>query len=509
MPEIKCPHCQKMFNVEESDYASLLSQVKNDEFEKELHSRLEALEKAHKAEAESDLTKLKAEKDKIINDLKNQLNNINQNKDNEKALALSNKDQKIAELEAKLESKEKEVLAQAEVNLKSKDNEIDNLKNQLKSLGENKANEIDLALSKKNEEIERLKGELKNKDSQSQLELNSKLQAKQNELDALRHQLEMNESKAKSDLKDAVAEKQNEINNLKNELKNKDSERAIEINSLKNSFAETIKQKDDAINYYKDLKTRMSTKMLGETLEQHCEISFNQIRMSAFPNAYFEKDNNASSGSKGDYIFREMTEEGAELLSIMFDMKNEDDKTATKHKNEDFLKELDKDRKEKGCEYAVLVSTLEADSDLYNAGIVDVSYRYPKMYVVRPQCFIPMITLLRNAALASADYKNQLMIVKNQSIDITHFEDDLEDFKGRFNKNYELAKDRFAIAIQEIDKTIDHLNKVKEGLLGADRNLRLANDKAQELTVKKLVKNNPTMKEAFENLHEGKKKGDD
>ena len=258
--------------------------------------------------------------------------------------------------------------------------------------------------------------------------------------------------------------------------------------------------KDEQIAFYKDLKTKMSTKLVGETLEQHCLNQFNSIRMSAFPNAYFEKDNDASSGSKGDFIFKENTEEGAELVSIMFEMKNENDTTATKHKNEDFFKELDKDRNEKKCEYAVLVSMLEPESEYYNAGIVDVSYRYPKMYVVRPQCFIPFITLIRNAALASSEYKNQLVLAKNQNLDVSHFEEDLNTFKEKFAENYNRASDRFAKAIEEIDKTIEHLNKVKEGLVGADRNLRLANDKAQDLTIKKLTKNNPTMKAKFDEL---------
>ena len=333
-------------------------------------------------------------------------------------------------------------------------------------------------LAKLKAQIEVLQERLKNSDSKVELEVN----------------------KAKSESKDKLNEKEQEIIRLKDELKSIEQNNALKISGLNQQHNEEIRMKDEQIAFYKDLKTKMSTKLVGETLEQHCLNQFNSIRMSAFPNAYFEKDNDASSGSKGDFIFKENTEEGAELVSIMFEMKNENDTTATKHKNEDFFKELDKDRNEKKCEYAVLVSMLEPENEYYNAGIVDVSYRYPKMYVVRPQCFIPFITLIRNAALASSEYKNQLVLAKNQNLDVSHFEEDLNTFKEKFAENYNRASDRFAKAIEEIDKTIEHLNKVKEGLVGADRNLRLANDKAQDLTIKKLTKNNPTMKAKFDEL---------
>jgi len=267
--------------------------------------------------------------------------------------------------------------------------------------------------------------------------------------------------------------------------------------SLKDKYETQIKDREDQIERLRDLKARLSTKMVGETLEQHCEIEFNRIRATAFPRAYFEKDNDARGGSKGDFIFRDSDESGTEIVSIMFEMKNESDRTATKGRNEDFLKELDKDRNEKGCEYAVLVSLLEPDSELYNAGIVDVFHRYPKMYVVRPQFFLPIITLLRNAATNSLKYKSELALVKAQNIDITSFEADLETFKSAFGKNYDLASRRFQTAIEEIDKSIDHLQKTKDALLGADRNLRLANDKAQDVTIKKLTRGNPTMAEKF------------
>ncbi len=284
-------------------------------------------------------------------------------------------------------------------------------------------------------------------------------------------------------------------------------EKSLAEQALKERYEVQLKDRDDAIERLKDMKARLSTKMLGETLEQHCETAFNQIRATAFPNAYFEKDNDARTGSKGDYIFRDQDEAGTEIVSIMFEMKNEADTTATKKRNEDFLKELDKDRNEKGCEYAILVSLLETDSELYNTGIVDVSHRYPKMYVIRPQFFLPIIALLRNAALGALSYKQELALVKAQNVDITHFEENLEAFKTAFGKNYDLASRRFQTAIDEIDKSIDHLQKTKDALLGADRNLRLANDKAQDVSIKKLTRNNPTMQAKFQALGDGS--GDD
>ena len=351
-----------------------------------------------------------------------------------------------------------------------------------------------------NAELALAKNKAEQNSSDELAKLKSQIEVLQERLKNSDSKVELEVSKAKSESKDKLNEKDQEILRLKDELKSIEQNNALKISGINQQHKEEIRMKDEQIAFYKDLKTKMSTKLVGETLEQHCLNQFNSIRMSAFPNAYFEKDNDASSGSKGDFIFKENTEEGAELVSIMFEMKNENDTTATKHKNEDFFKELDKDRNEKKCEYAVLVSMLEPESEYYNAGIVDVSYRYPKMYVVRPQCFIPFITLIRNAALASSEYKNQLVLAKNQNLDVSHFEEDLNTFKEKFSENYNRASERFAKAIEEIDKTIDHLNKVKEGLLGADRNLRLANDKAQDLTVKKLTKNNPTMKEKFDNL---------
>jgi hypothetical protein len=301
-------------------------------------------------------------------------------------------------------------------------------------------------------------------------------------------------------LKEALGTVEKERDDLKRDLEAKETEKKLLESSLKEKYEVQIKDRDDAIERLKDMKAKLSTKMVGESLEQHCEIEFSKIRSAAFPKAYFEKDNDSKTGSKGDFIFRESGEDGTEFISIMFEMKNENDETATKKKNEDFFKELDKDRNEKGCEYAILVSLLEPNNELYNSGIVDVSYRYPKMYVIRPQFFIPMITLLRNAAQNSLKYKSELALMKAQNIDISNFENELNIFKDAFGKNYDLASKKFQTAIDEIDKSIDHLQKTKEALLGTDRNLRLANDKAQDVTIKKLTKGNPTMAAKFEEL---------
>lgn len=354
--------------------------------------------------------------------------------------------------------------------------EIESLKNQLSGKDDKTKILVSEASAEKDKEIARLEAELKAASDKTELAVTKAVETEREKLHA----------------KDVALAK------LEEENRRAEQEKALREKELSEAFAKDLKRVEDERDYYKDLKTRMSTKLVGETLEQHCQIEFNRIRMAAFPNAYFEKDNDASSGSKGDFIFRETDENGVEILSIMFEMKNEIDTTATKHKNEDFLKELDKDRNEKKCEYAVLVSMLEADNDFYNAGIADVSYRYPKMYVVRPQCFIPIITLLRNAAMNSAQYKAELAEVRQTNIDVSRFEDQLTDFQEKFSNNFRLAKDKWDKAIEEIDKTIDHLQKVKEGLLGAERNLRLANDKAQDLSIKKLTRGNPTMKEAFD-----------
>lgn len=358
-------------------------------------------------------------------------------------------------------------------------------------------------------EIERLKNQLLNKDIEAKTSLALKeselKEAYSEQIQKLNNTISNNKTENELAIQKALALKEGELQDKSKKILELESN--IETNKLafdleKKQIEETYKEKlhmkDEEVAYYKDLKTKMSTKMVGETLEQHCQIEFNKIRTTAFPNAYFEKDNDARSGSKGDFIFREKDLDETEFLSIMFEMKNEMDTTQTKHKNEDFLKELDKDRNEKGCEYAVLVSMLEADNEFYNTGIVDMSYRYPKMYVIRPQFFIPMITLLRNAALNTVSYKKELIAVKNQNIDVSNFENQMLDFQEKFGRNYDLAQKQFKTAIDEIDKSIDHLNKIKEALTSSERNLRLANDKAQDLSIKKLTRSNPTMKKLFD-----------
>ncbi len=354
------------------------------------------------------------------------------------------------------------------------------------------------------EEVNRLKAESSLSNARSEY---AKLKSeKDSEISELKLRLESLADKTRSEqalaVSEATASLEKNVAKLENELKLKESEARTKEILTKERYESALKLKDEEIDRLKDLKARLSTKMVGETLEQHCENEFNRLRATAFPKAYFEKDNAVSkiSGSKGDFIFRETDEAGTEIVSIMFEMKNENETTATKHKNEDFFKELDKDRHEKNCEYAVLVSLLEADSELYNQGIVDVSYRYDKMYVIRPQFFIPMITLLRNAALNSLKYKSELAEVRNQNLDITHFEEDMNAFKTAFSRNYQLASDKFKKAIEEIDKTIDHLQKTKEALLGSENNLRLANNKAEDLSIKKLTRHNPTMAAKFAEL---------
>lgn len=339
-----------------------------------------------------------------------------------------------------------------------------------------------------------------------------KLAEKELEIQRLESRLEMQGSTidakvnyALSAKNEELAKKELSIVELNGMLSVKESEMRMREQAIKTEYEHRLKEKDVEIGYYKDFKARQSTKMIGESLEQHCEIEFNKLRPTAFRNAYFEKDNDARSGSKGDYIYRESSEDGVEFISIMFEMKNEMDTTATKHKNEDFFKELDKDRKEKKCEYAVLVSLLESDNELYNGGIVDVSYRYPKMYVIRPQFFIPLISILRNAALNSLEYRNQIAVMQNQNIDISNFEEEMNKFKEGFGRNYRLASEKFKKAIDEIDQTIKHLEKTKEALLSSENNLRLANNKAEDLTIKKLTRKNPTMQAMFAELEAEKK----
>lgn len=460
MHEIICPHCNKAFKIDEAGYADILKQVRDSAFEQQLHDRLELAELDKQNSIELATTKIASELQK----------------------AATLKDSEIQELKAKLDAGEdaRKLAVTEALNIVEK--ERDALASQLEQARQEKE-----ALSKLAE------ANLLN-------ELQKVAATKDSEIQGLKAKVEAVEVAKKLAITEAVGVVEKERDEFKNGLDRATLEKQLSEQSLKDKYETQIKDRDSEIERLRDMKARLSTKMVGETLEQHCETEFNRIRATAFPRAYFEKDNDARTGSKGDYIFRDLDESSTEIVSIMFEMKNENDTTATKSKNEDFLKELDKDRTEKGCEYAVLVSLLEPDSELYNTGIIDVFHRYPKMYVVRPQFFIPIITLLRNAAMKSLQYKTELALVKAQNIDITNFEVELEDFKSSFAKNYDLASRRFQTAIEEIDKSIDHLQKTKEALLGTDRNLRLANDKAQEVTIKKLTRGNPTMADKFTEL---------
>lgn len=422
MNEIKCPNCKTVFQINEQDYDSIVKQIRDNEFEREIKTREKQFQddkektlKIQEAELKAANTEEINKRDIVITELKNKL--------------------KIAETDitTKLEKK------------------------------------YSAELSDKNLEINDLKNKIKLKDKEEELKI-----------------------------KNALVEKEKEISELNTKIETTKNEHILKEQNLKEKYEDKIKDKDEQIAYYKDFKAKQSTKMIGESLEQHCNNEFNKLR-PLFKNVYFEKDNDAKTGSKGDFIFREYDDSGIEVLSIMFEMKNEADETSTKHKNEDFFKELDKDRKEKNCEYAVLVSLLEIDNDYYNVGIVDVSHKYSKMYVIRPQFFIPLITLLRGASLNTLEYKKELQIIQNQNIDISHFEENMNAFKESFSRNYQLASTKFKKAIEEIDKTIDHLQKTKEALLSSENNLRIANNKADDLTINKLTKNSPTMREMFKN----------
>lgn len=395
--------------------------------------------------------------------------------------------------------------------LKNREQQFENEKKSAITIAKN---EIDKTMNEKinslNLEILKLKNELKTKDElQSSILTNTKINTENQYKDEinklnltiskLEQDIKYNDTIHKSKIDEIVSQKEKNITDLKNKIELDGKEYKLKEQSLKDNYENKLKTKDEMIAYYKDLKAKQSTKMIGESLENHCYAEFNKLR-PLFKNAYFEKDNDAKTGSKGDFIFRDYSDENEEFVSIMFEMKNEADETATKHKNEDFFKELDKDRKEKNCEYAVLVSLLEIDNDYYNDGIVDVSYKYEKMYVIRPQFFIPIITLIRGAAINTLKYKKQLIEIQNQNIDISHFEENMNAFKEGFSRNYRLASEKFNKAIDEIDKTIDHLQKTKEALLSSENNLRLANNKAEDLTIKKLTNNNPTMKKMFDEL---------
>jgi len=413
MKDIICPHCKKTFKVDGAGFADILKQVRDDQFEKELHERVAITEK---------------EQENTVKLAEATIKNTMQ-------ADLARKDKELVELKAEKERKLLKLSTE-------KESEIANMKSKIDSA-----------------------------------EIGKKLA-----------------------VTEAVNFVEKERDDLKAKLQSKDHEKQISEASLKDGYESKLKSKDEMIERYKDMKLKLSTKMVGETLEQHCETEFNKLRATGFQNAYFEKDNDSKTGSKGDYIYRETDKAGNEIISIMFEMKNEGDETATKHKNEDFLRELEKDRTEKKCEYAVLVTLLEAENELYNTGIVDVSHKYPKMYIVRPQFFIPIITLLRNAAMNSLKYKAELALAKSQNVDITNFEDNINKFKEGFAKNYDLANRKFKTTIDEIDKTIDHLQKTKESLLSSENNLRLANNKAEDLTIKRLTRGNPTMTAKFGEL---------
>ncbi len=469
MHEIICPNCNKAFKIDEAGYADIVKQVRDSEFTRQLNERLELAEK---------------EKDNAVELAKQQISNELQKE-------ASAKDAVIHDLQAKLEAGETSKQLAISNALKPIEKERDELAHKLKQAELDNKAASKIAQANHTTQLQETSAQ---KDAEIQ-ELKAKLNAKE---DAQKHAIS-----------EAVNASEKERDHLKNELDRVKLEKELSETSLKDKYKSRMNDLEDAIERLKDMKARLSTKMVGETLEQHCETEFNRIRPTAFPKAYFEKDNDARTGNKGDFIFRDMDDNEIETVSIMFEMKNESDTTATKKKNEDFFKKLDKDRNEKNCEYAVLVSLLEPKSELYNTGIVDVSHRYEKMYVVRPQFFIPIITLLRNAAQNSLKYKQELAIVKAQNVDITTFEDELDSFKKGFARNYELASKKFKTAISEIDKTIDHLQKTKDALLGSENNLRLANNKADDLTVKRLTKKNPTMAAKFEELKKGKiDKGD-
>lgn len=432
MKELKCPKCGNVFQVDEADYASIVNQVKNKEFDAEVKRRISELHERNKAEQQ--LAEAKAEKTFMAE--------------------LSKKD----------------------VALTEKDAVINGLKQELHNAEEKKATELTIALADKDKEIATLKSTIKENENrlkiavmEEQRKAQDDAQSKKEEIAALKASAELDKQKA-----------------------------ANHENAIKEQYELKLKAAQEQVDYYKDLKTRMSTKMIGESLEIHCSTQFNQTMRSMMPTAYFEKDNDASGGSKGDFIFRDFGADGTEYVSIMFEMKNEADETATKHKNEDFFKKLDSDRRAKGCEFAVLVSLLEPENELYNGGIVDVSYKYDKMYVIRPQFFLPIISLLVQTSKKSLEYKQQLEIAKSQSVDVTNFENQLLDFREKFGKNYRLASEKFKTAIDEIDKSIQHLQKIKDALLGSENNLRLANDKAEALTIKRLTRGNPTMKQKFD-----------
>ncbi len=457
MPEIKCPNCGELFNIDEAGYAKIVTQVKTKEFDKELKKAREEIEKQHQKELESLMKQDELDKTKEISAKDQEIEKLKQQLQNQKEL-----------LNEKSKSNTEKIKA-------DKDKEISALKQEielLKAAEEHAASAQEHAIAK------------------AIAEMKETLYQKEQEISNLNTKLKTESEKSEEQIKAKEAECRLEKQEAVNKLEKEKAEQ-------KAAFDAELKEKNYMIEYLRDMKTKLSTKMVGETLEQHCQIEFDRLRSTAFRNAYFAKDNEIADGTKGDFIYKDYDDEGNEFISIMFEMKNEQDETATKHKNEDFFKKLDADRNKKGCEYAVLVSLLEPNSDYYNAGIVDVSHKYPKMYVIRPQLFITLITILKNAAEHSLTARKELALYQQQNIDVSNFEKNLEDFKAGFSRNYELATSKFNLAIDEIDKTIQHLQKMKDALLSSGNHLRLANNKAEDLTIKKLTRNNPTMKEKF------------
>ena len=453
MKELKCPHCGRVFTVDEADYASIVNQVKNAEFEAEVGRRIEELEARHETERELAETKSRQEFSALMN---------------VKEQALNAKNSEIERLKSQMETLTVQLNGEKQA-------EVNRLKEQLKTIAAQKDAERDLALAERDKTISSLQSTISQSDARLKMAV-------------------MEEQKRSEKL---VQERDYTISQLQSDMKMERFKAEAETAKLKEQHKLELQTKQEQIDYYKYLKTRMSTKMVGETLEIHCSTLFNQLLRPILPNAYFEKDNDVAEGTKGDLIFRDR-EDGVEYVSIMFEMKNEMDTTSTKHKNEDFLKKLDDDRRKKECEFAVLVSLLEPDNELYNGGIVDMSHHYEKMYVIRPQFFIPLITLLVQTSKKSLEYKKQLIQAQNREIDVTNFENKLEDFKKRFGRHYSLASQKFNDAIKQIDDTINKLQKVKENLLGSENNLRMANNDAEDLTIKKLTRGNPTMRQKFD-----------
>ena len=453
MKELKCPHCGRVFTVDEADYASIVNQVKNAEFEAEVGRRIEELEARHETERELAETKSRQEFSALMN---------------VKEQALNAKNSEIERLKSQMETLTVQLNGEKQA-------EVNRLKEQLKTIAAQKDAERDLALAERDKTISSLQSTISQSDARLKMAV-------------------MEEQKRSEKL---VQERDYTISQLQSDMKMERFKAEAETAKLKEQHKLELQTKQEQIDYYKDLKTRMSTKMVGETLEIHCSTLFNQLLRPILPNAYFEKDNDVAEGTKGDFIFRDR-EDGVEYVSIMFEMKNEMDTTSTKHKNEDFLKKLDDDRRKKKCEFAVLVSLLEPDNELYNGGIVDMSHHYEKMYVIRPQFFIPLITLLVQTSKKSLEYKKQLIQAQSRDVDVTNFENKLEDFKKRFGRHYSLASQKFNDAIKQIDDTINKLQKVKENLLGSENNLRLANNDAEDLTIKKLTRGNPTMRQKFD-----------